>query len=248
MTDTYPTLIPVKTRKLIPPQNDLYAALKESLPSLQNGDILVISSKVMSIHEGYCFSADEIDKDTLAQQEAEYWLPRETSPHRFMLSIKHGIIVGSAGVDESNGGGYIIPLPKNPLKSCQKLRHWIKQEYNLSHCGVIISDSHSIPLHQGALGISLAACGFNCLKYYKGTPDLFNKPLRVERANIPDTLAAAANGIMGEGNQQTPCVIIRNWPNITYTENNTWSDFVVEPENDAFYELLKPFLQHKVKT
>lgn len=57
-------LVPVKTRALLPPQDDLWDALDPALPRLQDGDVVAITSKVVAIHQGRCVAADTIaDKE-----------------------------------------------------------------------------------------------------------------------------------------------------------------------------------------
>ena len=64
--------IPIKTRIVQPPKDDIYPVLDKYLPSLQEGDVLLITSKIISIHQGRCVKTDEVDnKDELIKKEAE---------------------------------------------------------------------------------------------------------------------------------------------------------------------------------
>ena len=63
-----------------------------------------------------------------------------------MLTMKNNILIPTAGIDESNGKGYYILWPKDPYQSAKKIYNFIKQEFKLNNFGIIISDSHCVPL------------------------------------------------------------------------------------------------------
>jgi F420-0:gamma-glutamyl ligase len=100
----------VQTRSLIAPQDSLTEAIKQSKLSLKNGDIIAISSKVVSIDEGRTIPIESIpDKEKLIEQEADYYLKApKTSRYRQRFTISKGGMAGSAGIDESNGSGHYI--------------------------------------------------------------------------------------------------------------------------------------------
>ncbi len=114
--------LPVKTRVLKPPQDDLLAVLGSSLPALQEEDIVLISSKVVAIHEGCAVAMGEIQKSELIAKAADLIIPRPyfTSP----LTVAHHAFLGAAGIDESNGNGYYILLPEDPCASADRVRAW----------------------------------------------------------------------------------------------------------------------------
>ena len=105
--------------------------------------------------------------------------------------------------------------------------------------GLIITDSTSIPLRRGAIGIALAWDGLDPLRDYRGTPDIFGRAFTIELANIVDGLAAAAVLAMGEGKEQTPVVVIRDAKNIVLKNRSRARDqLMVTPEDDLFAPLL----------
>jgi len=56
--------IPIKTRAMLPPKDDIYPIFDKYLPPLQNGDVLLITSKIVSIHQGMCLKISDVkDKD-----------------------------------------------------------------------------------------------------------------------------------------------------------------------------------------
>lgn len=238
-------ITPIKTRALISPKDSLLEAIKQSTLSLKNGDIVAISSKVVSIDEGRTVPLEDYpDKDTLIEKEADWYLKApKTSRWRSRFTINKGAMAGSAGIDESNGSGYYILYPEDPFKSAKRLRTWLMKQYDVTELAVIITDSMSLPLRRGALGFALSWDGIDPLRDYRGTKDIFGRVIRVEMANLIDALAAAAVFGMGEGAEQTPIALIRGAENIRFKNRSTRADaqLIVDPENDVF----APFLLHK---
>jgi dihydrofolate synthase / folylpolyglutamate synthase len=232
--------IPIKTRVLNPPQDDLFAVLDESLSGVQEGDIVAISSKVVSIGEGNCLPIDGIDKRALVESEAELLIPRPYWPSP--LTVKHSAFIGTAGIDESNANGHYVLLPKAPFLSAEKVHAYLKQRFNVNNVGVIIVDSHSSPLRRGALCVSIGFWGFAPTINHVGEPDLFGREFKIEVTNLADALAASAGVVMGETDECQPVVIIRDVPKITYTEAPMKHTLFVPFEDDTFRVLYEDFL------
>ncbi len=237
---------PIKTNKLIPPKDSLDKLINPILSEIKENSIIVISSKVVSIVEGNCLKISDVqDKDELIKSESDLYLERHHVPGNWLLhTMKNGILIPTAGIDESNSNGYFILWPKNSEKSAEKICKIIKQKSGLKNIGVIITDSHSIPLRRGLVGLSIAYYGFNPLYDYRGEKDLFGRELKVSQTNIPDSLASGAVMLMGEGNEQTPIVLITEVPKSIrfikskYRPKGTFSTFKVPMDEDLF----KPFL------
>lgn len=235
---TQPTFITVKTRRINPPQDNFVDALKEALPSVKEGDVICISAKVVAIHEGRCVKGE---KDDFVEKETNWWLPRENNAYGFRLSIIHHALIASAGIDKSNSGDYLTLLPKDPTASAKYFHKIIKEKYNVKKIAVIITDSHSTPLRQGTTGVAIGAYGVETIKDYRGKKDLFGHTLQISRSNMIDPIASAAVNLMGEGNEQTPIVIVRNWPNLIFVQKDTWQDLTIDPEDDVYWHMLKIF-------
>lgn len=232
--------IPVKTRILLPPQDDLFSVLDESLSDVREGDIIAVSSKVVAIHEGSSVPIEGTDKSALIASEAELCIPRSywSSP----LTVKHGAFIGTAGIDESNANGYYVLLPRDPFASAQALHTYLRDRFNIKNVGVIVTDSHSEPLRRGALGVAIGFWGFKPTINHVGKPDLFGREMKIEVANLADALAAGAGVVMGETNECQPVVIIRNTPEVIYTEEHLKDELIVGFENDTYRVLYERFL------
>ena len=115
----------------------------------------------------------------------------------------------------------------------------VTPEVRRAELGVIITDSHTIPLRRGVLGISLAHYGFAPLKDYRGNADIFGRTLKMTQTNIPDGLAAAAVVLMGEGAERTPLALITDVP---------WVKFEARPAAASRRRPAKPFSSFEIKT
>jgi coenzyme F420-0:L-glutamate ligase len=234
--------IPVKTRIINPPKDDLFAVLDEYLTSVQEGDVVLISSKVVAIDEGRCMLASEMtDKNRMIEEEADLVIPRtyRSTP----LSVVHSAFIGTAGIDESNAGGYLVFLPKDPFASAQGIHTYLKKRFNLTNVGVVITDSHSQPMRYGAAGISIGFWGFEPVLDCVGEEDLFGREMKIEKANIADGLAAGATVVMGEVAQCQPVVIARDVPDLIFVEGSQKNRLFVPLEDDTFRVLYERFMK-----
>lgn len=232
---------PIKTRVLKPPQDNLYEVLDSALPKLAEGDIVVVTSKVVSIHQGRCVLASGVAKEDLVKSEAEKYLPPSCNTASVAITIKLNTLIPNAGIDESNADGYYILWPNNPTVFAREICQYLKKRHHLKNLGVIISDSHTIPMRWGVIGISIAFSGFKPLYDYRGVPDIFGRKLKMTTVNIPDALAAAAVLVMGEGNEQTPLAIIKDAPGIVFCDENLAADLIIPDGDDIYAPLLKVF-------
>src|SRR3989344_1597668 len=213
-------ITPLKTRKISRDDDNLFELLDKYIKRLNEKSIVAVTSKIVSICERSVIKIGQEDKINLIKQEAEYFIPAEKNKYKITLTIKRGMLVPTAGIDESNGNGYYILWPKNPQNTANRIREYLKKKFKLKKFGVIITDSKTAPLRWGTSGFTLAHSGFRALNDYIGKPDIFGRPLRVTKANILDGLAASAVICMGEGKEQTPLAIIEDLAFVRFQERN----------------------------
>jgi len=227
----------------MPPQDDIYSVLEESLPPLKENDVLVITSKVLAIHQGRCVKINEtVSKDTLIEQEADYYISRDRVPYQaVILTIKENVLIPSSGIDESNANGYYILWPKNTNALVKEITLFFKKKHNLKNLAVIATDSHTTPLRWGVLGIAIGFYGLKPLYDYRGKTDIFGRTLTMTQKNVVDTLATLSVAIMGEGDEQTPIAIIRNAPFVEFTDEDTYDSFIIPKDKDIYKPLLDVF-------
>lgn len=233
----------IKTRKFLPPKDNLWDLLSE-IKTLKENSVVAITSKIISIGEGRCVPMGKISKDELAISEADKYIGREDSPGGWILhTIKNNMLIASSGVDESNGADYYILWPKNPQLSAKKIWLFLRRKFELKNLGVIITDSRLVPLRRGVVGIAISYFGFKPLKDYRGKKDLFGREFKMETSNLPDSLATAAVLVMGEGAETQPIAIIENISEIEfiqkeYQPKSPDDAFEIAEKEDMFYPFL----------
>jgi dihydrofolate synthase / folylpolyglutamate synthase len=228
--------------KFLPPKDDLFQVLDESLTDVQEGDIILVTSKVLAIHQGRCIPMSDVpDKDVLIRKEAEKYLERDrTAKYPIMLTLKHHTLIASAGIDESNANGHYIMWPDNIQQSAQELWNYIRAKHNIKNLGIIITDSHSLPLRWGVLGVAIGYFGFEPMIDLRGRLDIFGRPLAMTMQNVPDAIAAFGVLLMGESDECTPLLVARGM-RVSFIEKDTSNKFWVEPKDDMYGQLLAIF-------
>ena len=184
----------------------LVAFIVQHIPKLENGDVLVITSKIIALAEKRVGKIK--DKEMLVRRESQEVI---STPWAFLTLAKDGWGI-NAGIDESNALDEIILLPKDPFVSAEKLRSKLKAHFKINKLGVLITDTRSVPLRVGTVGRAIGFAGFKPLKSYIGKDDLFGRKSRVTQSNHADALAAASVCTMGEGSEQTPLALIKDAP------------------------------------
>lgn len=232
-----------KTHAILPGES-LFSILDTYLPTLEERDVLVITSKIVSLCEGAVVKNDGVlCKKQLIRKSADAFLDLDDfGKHDIQLTIKNHIIIPSAGIDESNGNGYFILYPKNPQASAKAIWEYLRKRDNLDCLGVIVSDSHSTPLRRGVIGIGISWCGLSPLISYIGKPDCFQSALKMTKVNVIDSLTAAAVYCMGEGNEQTPLAVVKGAKKVEFQDHppteEELKEFLVPMEEDLYAPLL----------
>jgi len=225
----YMELFPIKTPIIKSKDNlidILITSMKKTETTSKNGDILVVSSKVVALTEGRIvnykklkpsekaeFLAKQYDLEPgfveLVLQEADKIFG---GVKRAILTMKNNIFIANAGVDHSNSPkDHAILWPKNPSLSADNIKKEFKKKLNVN-IGVIISDSHCSPLRTGTTGFALATSGFDSIIDERGKEDLFGNKMIITQRAVADGLASAAVVVMGETNEGIPSVLIRDAP------------------------------------
>lgn len=232
----------IKTKKIYP-KEEFFSFLFSSLPLLLEQQVLVISSKILSLCYGYFVRKEEtkLSKNALIQRESNYyWDCEEDRFHQ--LTIKKKCFIPFAGVDESNGAGTYILFPRNLFFHAADIWQKLRVHYKLQKLGILIVDSQIVPLRKGTLGLGLSWCGFYPCYSYVGGKDCFNHKYQMTDLNLVDAYATSAILVMGEGNEQCPLAIIDDAPKIRFmnspTSEKDLSLISINVEEDLFYPLL----------
>ena len=221
------TVYPIKS-ELKTQEFDLFETLVESLQRsqiiLENGDILVISSKYVANSQGrlieYEYVVPSMESKSLAKKFhlspkiAEVIL-RESDVifggvPGFVITSADKILAPNAGIDKSNAQkGKLILYPVDAHEIAEQIRRKFFLKFSV-HVGIIITDSRLMPARIGTTGVALACAGIEPLSDIRGQKDLYGNPLRVTFQAVADNLASIANLKMGEGSDSTPFALIKN--------------------------------------
>ena len=214
--------------------------VKSAASKLKEKSVLAITSKIVSLAENRIVNKEGVNKTELIQQEAQHYLGE--IGYGCHLTIKHGLLVPSAGIDESNSidNKYIL-YPKNPFASAEKICRAIKQKFSLHDFAVVITDSRTFPLRKGVIGVALAYSGFKAVKSLIGKEDLFGRALRITTINLVDALAASAVLLMGEGAEQCPLAVVYEAP-LIFTDKTDSAELNIPVEEDLY----KPLYKHGI--
>jgi dihydrofolate synthase / folylpolyglutamate synthase len=226
---------PIKTR-IFRESEDLFSFVLEHIKKIPKkdleGSILVVTSKVVSLAEGRTVEyKSEVQKARLIKQESDFILPKNN-----LFTIKDGMVMAFAGVDESNGNGKIILLPKDSYRSAEILRKKIINKFSLKNFGVVVTDSCFIPLRNGAVGMAIGYAGFEGVRNYIGKKDIFGRVLKMSKTNVADSLAASAVLNMGEGKECCPLALITSAP-VVFRDKIKKREIIINAEKDMFAPL-----------
>jgi coenzyme F420-0:L-glutamate ligase len=236
--------------------NIIIAVLEEEGKSLKEGDIVVIAEKVIATSQGRVVGLSDVknissEAKKLATQydmDERYveLILREASMilggmTHVILAKVNDFLIANAGIDQSNAGpNKVVLLPSNLKKVVWEYRNKLKKKYNLTNLGLIIADSRVQPLRKGTIGIAIATAGFEPIEDLIGHPDLFNRPMEITTRAIADDLASAAQFLLGEADQRTPVVIIRD-SNVVFTEHPL-STPEMAPEECLYMNIFSKYL------
>lgn len=227
----------------------LWDALRAQRQELQQGDILVVTQKIVSKAEGRVANLNQIEPSPFARAFAQEWnkdaahvevVLRESRrivrmDHGVLITeTPHGFICANAGVDESNAGGerVLTLLPLDPDRSARELRARLQslagEEIDLA---VIISDTWGRPWRDGQVNNAIGVAGMESMVDYRGQFDPYGYEMHVSKIAVADELAAAAELVMNKIDR-VPAALIRGY---RYTPAEGSAQFLLrDPSTDMF--------------
>jgi coenzyme F420-0:L-glutamate ligase / coenzyme F420-1:gamma-L-glutamate ligase len=179
----------------------LVAGLRRAGLELRDGDLLVISSKIVSKAEGRARRADSREAAVRAETVrvvAERLTPRGVTR---IVQSRSGPVLAAAGVDASNvAPGTVLLLPQDPDASAAALRHRLAELTGVpaGRLGVVISDTAGRPWRDGQTDIAIGASGIRVVDDLRGGTDPLGNPLEVTVRAVADQLAALADLVKGK--------------------------------------------------
>ena len=214
--------------------------------NLAEGSVVAITSKVVALCEGRVVPQGEISKRELVRREADFYLdPKETNGFEFFLTIKNGILIQVAGIDESNAGDNYVLWPVDLQASANEAREFLAKKFGLKKLGVIITDSKTTPLRWGVTGVGLAGSGFLALNDHRGRKDLYGRELKVSQSSVLDALAATAVFEMSEADEAQPIAIMEDFSEnqVKWTGRNPSEEELKELEINTSIDIYGQILE-----
>jgi coenzyme F420-0:L-glutamate ligase/coenzyme F420-1:gamma-L-glutamate ligase len=231
-----PTLIiqPITDIPVVQVGDDLAQLISNALSctklSLEDGDVVVVTQKIVSLAEGRLLCLDDVDVSPAATELAAETdkdprlvelILREAAdvirkkPGLIIVRHRLGIVSANAGIDQSNidhsNGECALLLPEDPDLSARTLRRALMQDTGKT-LSVVITDSMNRPWRLGSIGAAIGSAGLQVLDDQRGHLDLYGGELQVTITNRADAIAAAAVLIMGEATERVPAAIVRGLP------------------------------------
>jgi coenzyme F420-0:L-glutamate ligase / coenzyme F420-1:gamma-L-glutamate ligase len=183
--------------------SDLAALIADAALDLRDGDILVITSKIVSKAEGRVVAASR--EEAIEAETARVVAKRGATT---ISQTRHGFVLAAAGVDESNTvPGTVVLLPEDPDESARRLRKALHGRTGL-RVGVVITDTMGRPWRVGQTDNAIGAAGVTPVRDYRGEADTFGNILEVTVAAVADEIAAAADLVKGKS-LRIPVAVVR---------------------------------------
>jgi coenzyme F420-0:L-glutamate ligase / coenzyme F420-1:gamma-L-glutamate ligase len=215
---------------------DLAQLICDAAEDLRDGDIVVITSKIVSKAEGRVIRAD---RERAIDAEAVRLVARRGQTR--IVETRHGLVLAAAGVDSSNTApGTVVLLPEDPDGSARRLRKAISEQRGVS-VGVVVTDTMGRPWRNGQTDTAIGAAGVAPLRDHRGQVDTFGNQLEVTVAAVADEVAGAAELVKGK-TWQVPVAIVRGLAELVTTADGPGGDgpgaaALVRPAADDMFRL-----------
>ena len=207
-------ILPVRGMGDIKAGDDLAGQIVAAAPWLADGDVLVVTSKIVSKAEGRLVEvpADgpERDRARAAVLESETARVVARRGPTTIVQTHHGFVMAAAGIDASNvDPTHLVLLPADPDASARRLRADFRDR-GLT-VGVIISDTMGRAWRNGLTDVALGAAGIAPIRDHRGETDPYGNQLEITQMAVIDELSAAAELVKGKADQ-VPVAVIRGYP------------------------------------
>lgn len=213
---------------------DLAAFIVRFIPHVEENTVLALSSKVVALWKNNTVPyTSAAQKEELIQQHSQAALKTPLA----WLTVKDGMVMTNAGIDESNAQGKLILLP-DCYACADALRTALKQAWHVQNLGIVITDSMILPLRAGVVAAAVGYSGFKGVNDLRGKPDIFGKPLQTTLVDVADSLATAAALTMGEADEQCPLCVIQHAP-VEFTEETNRDELKYPATDDLYTPLLQ---------
>jgi coenzyme F420-0:L-glutamate ligase / coenzyme F420-1:gamma-L-glutamate ligase len=207
------------------------AVLSGSGPAPRDGDILVVTSKVVSKAEGRVVATGR--DEAIAAETVRVVARRGPTT---IAQTRHGFVLAAAGVDESNtAAGTVVLLPEDPDESARRLRKALRARLGVM-VGVIVTDTMGRPWRVGQTDTAIGAAGVRPLRDHRGEPDTFGNTLEVTVAAVADEIAAAGDLVKGKA-LRIPVALVRGLSSLVTEADGPGARALIRPAGEDMFRL-----------
>ncbi len=211
--------------------DDLAALIAAAAPDLRDGDILAVTSKIVSKAEGRTIEAE---REAAIDSETVRLVARRGQAR--IVETRHGLVLAGAGVDDSNTPpGTVALLPEDPDGSAGRLRKALRDRLGVS-VGVIVTDTLGRPWRIGQTDTAIGLAGLSPLRDHRGQPDTFGMPLEVTLAAVADEIASAADLVKGK-TWHVPVAIVRGLADMVTDDDGPGARALIRPPHEDMFRL-----------
>lgn len=226
---------------------DDIAAMVADQFALQNGDIVVITSKIVSKVEGCAIELDDVEPSTFAVEWGERFdkdprvievvlrqskrIVRQIGPI-LITETRHGFVCANSGVDQSSSGasGRVLTLPVDSDVSARRARETFRQRG--VDAAVVITDTFGRPWREGQTDVAIGIAGIQPIRSYIGEHDPHGHEFQVQELCIADEIAAAAELVKGN-TSRVPVAVVRGYE-WTPDDSASFASVIRDSSKDLF--------------
>lgn len=216
-------------------QGDVLADLIAAAVTLVDGDVVVVTQKVVSKAEGRVVALDPTLGAAAHRQLVENESVRVLRRRGDLVvsETAHGFVCANAGVDLSNmEPGTAALLPVDADRSARRIRDGLRGRAGVQ-VGVIVSDTFGRPWRRGLTDVAIGTAGVAAVVDLRGRSDTFGRPLHVTEVCVADELAGAAELVMGKASG-VPVAVVRGVDPAWLRESSVRAEIVRHPAEDLF--------------
>ena len=240
------TILPVAGLPEVERGADL-AAMVHGAIALADGDVVLVTSKIVSKAEGCAVELDDVAPSAFAERWAQQWdkdprvvevvlresrrVVRQIGPV-LITETHHGFVCANAGVDQSSSGahGRVLVLPDDPDASARSIRCGLRERG--VDVAVVVTDTFGRPWREGQTDIAIGIAGMHPLRSYIGETDPHGHEFRVQEICVADELAAAGELVKGN-TSRIPVAVVRGY-DWAHDETATMAPVIRDTTRDLF--------------
>ena len=214
--------------------DDLAGLIAAAEPGLRDGDVVVVTQKVVSKAEGAMARIDADDPrghKAIVEDQSVRIVRRRGD--LIISETKHGFVCANAGVDLSNvDDGWAALLPEDSDRSARRIRDGLRAALGVE-VGVIVSDTFGRPWRRGLTDVAIGCAGIQAVVDLRGTEDSRGRILQVTEVCVVDELAGAADLVMGKATD-VAAAVVRGVDPAWLGRGEVHAEVIRPPQEDLF--------------